>query len=1448
MLLRKLLRRGSSVIAVAALAVSHLVGIAAPANAYMTAPTSGTGYTSSTILSSGLSGVSIGGSFGQRFAFSNARSGFVEVGAPSGNSKTITLRSYVNGALDTSFNGTGEESFDGQLFNDTTSQWRVNLQFATYANGTRWMVLERNSTASSGLNYLHLGTYTGGYQSTLTMPTGNTEYSTCQGLYNASTYTVLGYTVELIQDSPFTTPSYFFRCSIYLNSAGGSISNVDYLTTLSGGTTLGTAGTHSVGNRLGPLPSVGSPTHTRMGYSVNPAATGSTPMLTLFYQLNSATNQITTPPNPYSANSTYNGRQVFAVTSAGAVTNTGTSAWTGASTGSRTGTILIAPRNSGTIYATTLASDGTNFNGAVLSFASTGASVTSQPITGAITGATGWNTINIVSDSPVSSSVVKLTTYDNSTVSSFEISPSTGIATAAGSFSTGGTDWESFRWFPAATSTGVDFYGRTSSTTITRVSTSSAPVAPSTPAAPTATRANASAVVSWTAPSNGGAPISAYELQYSSDSGATWTSWSTSLTASPETVTGLTNGTAYQFRVSATNSAGTSSFSAASSAVTPATVPGAPTLGVITGGDAQIVANWSAPLSTGGSALTDYTIEYSSDSGSTWTAFPHAASTATSITITGLTNGTNYVVRLKAVNALGTGTASSNSAAVLVAAAPASPAAPTVTRGDGQLSVAWTAPSAGGSPITSYTLQYSSDSGSTWTTWSNSLTTSPETVTGLTNGTNYTFKILATNARGSSAYSSSSAATSPAALPGAPTLGAVTAGANQIAVSWTAPASNGGFAITDYTIEYSSDSGSTWTAFPHTASTATVITITGLTNGTTYIVRVKAVTSIGAGPASANSSAQLVAAAPGQPNAPTLVNGDAQVQVNWVAPASNGCAISAYKIEYSTNGGSIWLQATSTASGTSFTVTGLTNGTAHQFRVSATNCMGFGAVSAASTAVTPNPVPSQPTGLTVVGNGSGSVSLSWTAPASNGGSAISDYRIEYSTDGGATWVVYTDGVSSATTATVTGLTVGQNYSFRVSAVNGVGPSSSSQSTVPLAAATVPSVVVSAPIASVVPGTTTIIWTPPSDGGSALTSAELQYSTNGGTTWVTYSGSVDLSGTISVTGLTGGQAYVFRVRANNFFGPGAWSPVAASVTFQAASAPAAIGSVSVTAGSTVGSINLSWQAPAANGSAITDYTIEYSTDGGTTWTTYTRSPSTATNAVLTGLIPGASYTFRVKAVNGVGSATASTATAPVAATVSTYDVSKLPSNLKVNGSVSISDGKFSVTGDNLSEVTSVLMNGWEALISDRTLTSLTLTIPVQVLGWVDIEFVSKYGKIRYERILFVSGAKANQIERLRLGYVANPAPGAAAGSQRLRVSTSVIALRSIDRLSASTARFEQAKSVTCLGYVGAGMSQREAIARARNACDQIFTRNSKLVVSVGITKTKLHAHVLVLFKY
>ena len=92
------------------------------------------------------------------------------------------------------------------------------------------------------------------------------------------------------------------------------------------------------------------------------------------------------------------------------------------------------------------------------------------------------------------------------------------------------------------------------------------------------------------------------------------------------------------------------------------------------------------------------------------------------------------------------------------------------------------------------------------------------------------------------------------ALPGAPTSVSGTAGNAQVSLTWTAPATNGGYAITDYTVQYSSNSGSSWTTFSRAASSATSATVTGLTNGTAYTFRVAAVTALGAGAYSSASS------------------------------------------------------------------------------------------------------------------------------------------------------------------------------------------------------------------------------------------------------------------------------------------------------------------------------------------------------------------------------------------------------------------------------------------------------------------------------------------------------------------------------------------------------------------------------------------------------------------
>jgi titin len=102
--------------------------------------------------------------------------------------------------------------------------------------------------------------------------------------------------------------------------------------------------------------------------------------------------------------------------------------------------------------------------------------------------------------------------------------------------------------------------------------------------------------------------------------------------------------------------------------------PAAPTSVTATGGNAQATVSWTAPSVLAQTPITDYTVQFSSNSGTSWTAFTRAASTATSgVVVTGLTNGTAYVFRVAAVNALGTGAYSTASSAVTPAAAPSVP-------------------------------------------------------------------------------------------------------------------------------------------------------------------------------------------------------------------------------------------------------------------------------------------------------------------------------------------------------------------------------------------------------------------------------------------------------------------------------------------------------------------------------------------------------------------------------------------------------------------------------------------------------------------------------------------------------------------------------------------------------------------------------------------------------
>ena len=396
--------------------------------------------------------------------------------------------------------------------------------------------------------------------------------------------------------------------------------------------------------------------------------------------------------------------------------------------------------------------------------------------------------------------------------------------------------------------------------------------------------------------------------------------------------------------------AASSTIKATVDVVAPA-APGKPSAPSAVAGNTEATVSWSAASDTGGSAITGYTVTAVEDASKTCTPTP---ATGLTCTVTGLTNDTAYTFTLVATNAIGDSTASNASNAVTPKApkAPAAPSAPTAVAGDAQATVTWTAPSDnGGSAVTGYAVTAVQDAMKTCTpTPATGLTC---TVTGLTNGTAYTFTVVATNTIGTSSASAPSNSVTPKAptAPGKPSAPAASAGNAEATITWAAASDIGGSAITGYTVTAVEDATKTCTPSPATALTCTV---TGLTNGTPYTFTLVARNVVGDSVASdpSNSATPATVTEPGKPAAPTAVAGDASATLTWVvATDTGGSDITGYTITAVEDATKSCTPTPATA--LTCSVTGLTNGTAYTFTLVATNAIGDSVDSDPSTAVTP---------------------------------------------------------------------------------------------------------------------------------------------------------------------------------------------------------------------------------------------------------------------------------------------------------------------------------------------------------------------------------------------------------------------------------------------------------------------------------------------------------------
>ena len=473
--------------------------------------------------------------------------------------------------------------------------------------------------------------------------------------------------------------------------------------------------------------------------------------------------------------------------------------------------------------------------------------------------------------------------------------------------------------------------GRQSTTTVTlkdkgQEETPPPPPPPPVPGRPgnlTATPDDRAVALSWTAAANNGSPITKYQHRRS-DTG--WEDVPGEPTATEVTVSGLTNGVEYVFYVRAVSSAGAGA--EASVSATPAAVPDAPGNLTATPDDRAVALSWTAAANNG-SPITKYQ-HRRSDTG--WEDVP-GGPTATEVTVSGLTNGVEYVFYVRAVSSAGAGAEASVSATP--AAVPDAPGNLTATPDDRAVALSWTAAANNGSPITKYQHRRS-DTG--WEDVPGEPTATEVTVSGLTNGVEYVFYVRAVSSAGAGAEASVSA--TPAAVPDAPGNLTATPDDRAVALSWTAAANNGS-PITKYQ-HRRSDTG--WEDVPG-EPTATEVTVSGLTNGVEYVFYVRAVSSAGAG-AEASVSA-TPAAVPDAPGNLTATPDDRAVALSWTAAANNGSPITKYQHQ---RDDAPWADIAGGATANSLTVTGLVDDTRYTFSVRAVNGMGEGAVASVTAA------------------------------------------------------------------------------------------------------------------------------------------------------------------------------------------------------------------------------------------------------------------------------------------------------------------------------------------------------------------------------------------------------------------------------------------------------------------------------------------------------------------
>jgi titin len=721
---------------------------------------------------------------------------------------------------------------------------------------------------------------------------------------------------------------------------------------------------------------------------------------------------------------------------------------------------------------------------------------------------------------------------------------------------------------------------------------------PLAPTIGTITVDNGSASIEFTAQSNNGSIITEYEYSLNNGSYITYPS-----VESPLVLSDLSNGVAYTIKMKAKNAAGVS-VTASSASFMPRTIPEAPVITSVTAGNHSCEVGFNSGFFNG-AVITKY--RYSLNG----VDFQDATGTMSPITIEGLVNGNTYMVYLIAVNEVGESTISAPSSAFVPFVTQSTPNPPTdlsVIAGNESVSVYFTDGVNTGSAIKGY--MYSIDGGET--RWWAKQTSSPLTIVGLENGVEQSVQLCAVNNSGPSEWSTPTELFTPCSLPDAPILTGVQGADESIIVSFIPGASNGA-EITSY--EYSIDaSGIVF------ASLGLDSTIYGLTNGTSYNVKIRAINSVGASSPSFSSESVIPHTAPSPPTITDVSVGNNSIAVEFTPGNTNGSVVSYYEYAFETDN-EVGPFHIAPSNSSPIIITGLSNGLGVKVVLRAVSSNNVpSAVSNTSNDSVPGTVPTTPI-ITKLLPGNGSINVSWTTNAN--GSPITN--VLYNLNGGP----YVNAGTTDASFAITGLTNGSVYSVSLIAMNSIGssqPSSASEAITPLSKPEPPIVT------SIVPGDgkTQIEFLPGSSNGSSVIG--YKYSLNG----TSYKWINDTTSPITIYGLNNGSSYnIFLKSVGELVGESSALVLSSSVMPYRSPDSPIIQSISVGNGSAV----ISFVEGNANGLVITGY--KYSLDG----SNYMDISAVNHTITLSGLTNGTTYTVRLKSVSNVALSAPSVASTP-----------------------------------------------------------------------------------------------------------------------------------------------------------------------------------------------------------